>query len=79
MPKVFVIRKYLVIIRRLFLFDDVKRMQLDLSKWEEMKMIDINGVFFNLTITTLPSDTIKTIRDINKRYRKLFKRNESKN
>jgi hypothetical protein len=71
MTKIISTKKYLMIINRISILDDRKRMQIDYSNWKDGNMITITGILFSWLITKLPQETMTQIN-------KIMKNNESK-
>lgn len=71
MTKMFSTKKHLIIINRISILDDRKRMQIDYSNWKDGNMITITGILFSWLITKLPQETMTQIN-------KIKKNNESK-
>lgn len=71
MTKIISTKKHLMIINRIPILDDRKRMQIDYSNWKDGNMIIITGIFFSWLITKLPQETMTQIN-------KIKKNNESK-
>lgn len=71
MTKIISTKKHLIIINRISILDDRKRMQIDYSNWKDGNMITITGILFSWLITKLPQETMTQIN-------KIKKNNESK-